>query len=60
MRDVSVDAQALAPLLQRVAGPDQTWGDLAAQISANRTGSRRLAELIETLGAMPTNTPWRR
>lgn len=60
MRDLGVDAQALAPLRQRVADPNPTWGDLVAQISANRTGSRRLAELIEMLGAVPTNTPWQR
>lgn len=51
MRDGRIEEQTLETLLRRVGDPDQTWGDFAAQMSANRTGTQRLAELVANLGA---------
>jgi N-methylhydantoinase B len=51
-RDAPV-AECLAMITAATANPRQMAGDLAAQISANRTGVRRLRNLAHTLGAAP-------
>jgi N-methylhydantoinase B len=41
---------ALALVLRNVRTPDERRGDLAAQVAANRTADRRIAELVERSG----------
>jgi N-methylhydantoinase B len=41
---------ALALVLRNVRTPDERRGDLAAQVAANRTAERRIAELVERGG----------
>ncbi|TVR71865.1 MAG: hydantoinase B/oxoprolinase family protein [Sphaerobacteraceae bacterium] len=41
---------ALALILRNVRTPDERRGDLAAQVAANRTADRRIAELVERAG----------
>jgi N-methylhydantoinase B len=41
---------ALALVLRNVRTPDERRGDLAAQVAANRTADRRIAELVERAG----------
>jgi N-methylhydantoinase B len=41
---------ALALILRNVRTPDERRGDLAAQVAANRTADRRIAELVERSG----------
>jgi N-methylhydantoinase B len=45
-----IDGEGLAAITDATANPRQMQGDLAAQISANRTGCRRLAELVRGMG----------
>jgi len=46
-----VDEDALDRIVSALRNPGQARGDFAAQISANRVGVRRLAELVRTQGA---------
>ena len=46
-----LDAAAIDELVARMRQPEQRRADLRAQLAANRTGVRRLAELAERLGA---------
>jgi N-methylhydantoinase B len=41
---------ALALILRNVRTPEERRGDLAAQVAANRTADRRMAELVERYG----------
>jgi N-methylhydantoinase B len=45
-----VDADLLATILANVRTPDERRGDLRAQLAANATGRRRVAELAATYG----------
>ncbi len=54
-RDVPV-AECLAVITAATANPRQMEGDLAAQISANRTGVKRLASLAQSLGVAQYHT----
>lgn len=46
-----IDPVRLAAIGDATANPGQMQGDLAAQISANRTGGRRLEELATSMGS---------
>lgn len=50
LRGGALDAALLGTLTDRTANPREARGDYAAQISANRAGVRRLAELVQGLG----------
>jgi len=50
MRRGALDRQRLRSITEATATPDHAEGDFAAQISANRTGARRLEELVSALG----------
>jgi N-methylhydantoinase B len=45
-----LDDAAIGELVARMRQPEQRRADLRAQLAANRTGARRLAELAERLG----------
>ena len=47
----AVDEAFMTSLVEATGNPAQSRGDFAAQISANRTGVRRLEALVEGLGA---------
>lgn len=49
-RDGQLDEEVLALLLTNIRTADKTRGDLMAQVSANRLGSRRILELVDEWG----------
>src|SRR3712207_2658762 len=49
-RSGEVDRDVLDDLTGRMRGPRQRVADLRAQLAANRTGDRRLAELVDRYG----------
>ncbi len=50
VRRGEVDREVLQLLLANVRTPGEREGDLSAQIAANRTGERRLREIVEQYG----------
>ncbi|MEJ2646074.1 MAG: hydantoinase B/oxoprolinase family protein [Gammaproteobacteria bacterium] len=53
LRRGTLDDRLLDSITGATANPAHARGDFAAQISANRAGVARLAELAETMGAAP-------
>lgn len=51
LRRGAIDAELLASMTNATANPKHAQGDFAAQISSNRTGVRRLADLAAALGS---------
>ena len=51
LRAGAVEAELLDAILSKIANPSHGRGDFAAQISANHSGVRRLAELVREMGA---------
>jgi len=47
-----INAELYALILRNVRSPEQSRGDFDAQLAANRTGERRLLELVARYGAM--------
>jgi N-methylhydantoinase B len=52
VRQGKVLEQVMESLTRRTLNPEQTVGDFTAQISANRTGLQRLAEIVQSLGVV--------
>ena len=50
LRGGAVDEGLLRTLTARTGNPRGAWGDFAAQVSANRTGTQRLTELVRSVG----------
>jgi len=50
MRDATVITEVMDNLVGKTSVPDQSYGDFAAQVSANKTGLLRLALLVKEMG----------
>ncbi|MGD8884942.1 MAG: hydantoinase B/oxoprolinase family protein, partial [Gammaproteobacteria bacterium] len=55
MRDATLLQDVMDQLVAKTSVPEQSYGDFAAQVSANRTGLTRLALLVNELGVTRFN-----
>lgn len=56
LREGKIIEDLLEQLVGKTSVPEQSYGDFAAQISANKTGLSRLNLLVQEMGAEPFNS----
>lgn len=56
MRDSKIRADVMDHLVGKTSVPEQSYGDFAAQVSANKTGLLRLGLLVEEMGSEMFNS----